>query len=881
MDGGKMGGKNYVRILNISKTRLIRSIYMPLMFALILSVSLQSVNAAWDVPPKAENKYCGALSIGAEVSRTGFENPGSYSYVTIARDDSYWVKDGNGNPLYYEWSLWLRNDKNSNRIARVVIWNKFGDLLQQAYLCPDPILTNQDNAWVGASEGYKHIEILYEVQQPTPAPITPIPTTPIPTTPAPTTPIPTTPIPTTPQPKYVLALYVYDSKTFDRLEGAKVYVDNSLKATVNRFGSPDPNVYLLPATYSIRIFKDGCTDASFSVVIPMQDTKYVAMSCNVVQTTQNPILSSTSISPSSVLPGQSFTGYYVINNPNSASVNVGLGLSIRRSGTYGEIVDKSNDVVISAAPGTNTYSRTFTVSSSASAGSYDVAQAIWSGSPGTGTQYATSGWKSVVLTVQQTPATNTAPSASRYDPSSSSVSLTTGQSKTFTVRCTDNEGNLRGVDWYLNGQYKSHGSPYPISGSSTTNSWSYTFNSAGTYTVESQCWDDANGDGKEDLYSTAAAWTVTFAQQLQQLNVELVGPSNGEAIITLPIEFKVRVTANGNPVKDANVMVYFGNGGSSSSGWITTNSEGYATYTSFYSLTTESTVSWYAEAYKSGYTSGTSQKWEFSYQKLEPSTKKIELSNGEYFKLDGWIYNDGEPYLILSKTEWFSDQNRGKIRWIVVDSRGNLVNNELNRKILLSDSRLNFLDSKSIESTKSLAKDIKDFVGSSDMARTGVDVSASIRDGSARLLGSIIAAALTGGSSTVVQAGKVVTTEVAKQAATNIAQEFVVGAEINKNRFLFLMGRSLLEDSAERLEQNARDREAYAKALANGFSPDADTILSLDTDFRGAFIEMRMGFEFMKLAFPNVELFDQLRDISSNIIEGAMVFKMGEIDKIS
>lgn len=63
-----MGGKNYTRILNLSKTRMIRSIYMPLMFALILSVSLQSVNAAWDVPPKAENKYCGAISIGAEVS---------------------------------------------------------------------------------------------------------------------------------------------------------------------------------------------------------------------------------------------------------------------------------------------------------------------------------------------------------------------------------------------------------------------------------------------------------------------------------------------------------------------------------------------------------------------------------------------------------------------------------------------------------------------------------------------------------------------------------------------------------------------------------------------------------------------------------------------
>jgi hypothetical protein len=202
-----------------------------------------------------------------------------------------------------------------------------------------------------------------------------------------------TPLIQTPQ-NYVLALYVYDSKTNERLEGAKVYVDNSLKATVNSLGRPDPNIYLLPGTYSVRITKDGCTDASFSVVIPMQDTKYVAMSCN--------------------------------------------------------------------APAT-------------------------------------------------------------------------------------------------------------------------------------------------------------------QLTVELVSPSNGATITTLPIEFKVRVTANGNPVKDANVMIYFGNGGSSSSGWITTNSEGYATYTGFSSLASGSTVSWYAEAYKSGYTSGTSLKLGFSYNPSQQPNRDFKL----------------------------------------------------------------------------------------------------------------------------------------------------------------------------------------------------------------------------------------------------------------
>lgn len=105
-------------------------------------------------------------------------------------------------------------------------------------------------------------------------------------------------------------------------------------------------------------------------------------------------LSSTSSSPSSLYPGESFTGYYTIYNPNSVYVTAGLGMSIRPSGTYGEIVDTSNDITVSVSPGSNTYSRNFRVPSSASTGSYDIAMAIWDGYPGSGSQIASSGWKS-------------------------------------------------------------------------------------------------------------------------------------------------------------------------------------------------------------------------------------------------------------------------------------------------------------------------------------------------------------------------------------------------------------------------------------------------------------------------------------------------------
>jgi len=151
-------------------------------------------------------------------------------------------------------------------------------------------------------------------------------------------------------------------------------------------------------TYFYYVVTYTQVDGSYFVTDQAVWIKYSDVNLNVP-----PKIISTSISPTTISPSQSFTGHYEINNPTSYNMNVGLGLGIRPSGTNGEIVDTPHDVVISVAPGTNTYSRTFIVPSGASGGSYDVAQAIWSGQPGSSTQYATSGWKNTILTVQKDP----------------------------------------------------------------------------------------------------------------------------------------------------------------------------------------------------------------------------------------------------------------------------------------------------------------------------------------------------------------------------------------------------------------------------------------------------------------------------------------------
>ncbi len=96
---------------------------------------------------------------------------------------------------------------------------------------------------------------------------------------------------------------------------------------------------------------------------------------------------------------------------------------------------------------------------------------------------------------------NTAPSASSYNPGSNIVSLAVGQSQTFTIKGTDPDGNLRGIEWYLNGNYQI--SPLTLSGTNGIDSWNYTFNTAGTYMVEALVFDSLNA-----YSSPSAAWNV-------------------------------------------------------------------------------------------------------------------------------------------------------------------------------------------------------------------------------------------------------------------------------------------------------------------------------------------------------------------------------------
>jgi hypothetical protein len=82
------------------------------------------------------------------------------------------------------------------------------------------------------------------------------------------------------------------------------------------------------------------------------------------------------VSPALVAPGSNIVVSYRISNSGGSSLSVGLGCSIRKSGTPTWISDEPGDLYRSVPPGVSTQTRAFTIPGDAH-GSYDVAWGIW------------------------------------------------------------------------------------------------------------------------------------------------------------------------------------------------------------------------------------------------------------------------------------------------------------------------------------------------------------------------------------------------------------------------------------------------------------------------------------------------------------------------
>jgi hypothetical protein len=125
------------------------------------------------------------------------------------------------------------------------------------------------------------------------------------------------------------------------------------------------------------------------------------------------------------------------------------------------------------------------------------------------------------------------PTASRVSPSGSSVTVTVGQNQSFTVRGTDADCDLANVEWFIGSSSEAW---HNLSGCSDTDSWSYQFNTTGTFTISAYVYDSNTNNG--------FVWWEVDVVTNQAPNAYRVSPSGSSSTICpgTTVDFTVRGT---------------------------------------------------------------------------------------------------------------------------------------------------------------------------------------------------------------------------------------------------------------------------------------------------------------------------------------------------
>lgn len=107
-------------------------------------------------------------------------------------------------------------------------------------------------------------------------------------------------------------------------------------------------------------------------------------------------------------------------------------------------------------------------------------------------------------------ADNAAPVTLREGPARE-VKTVTGSEQMFSVSVTDENDNLAGIEWYINGEYVTAES---VSGGSGEDVFEHTFDEPGTYTVEAISYDDA-----EKYDTEGVSWEVTVSDASSSVEI--------------------------------------------------------------------------------------------------------------------------------------------------------------------------------------------------------------------------------------------------------------------------------------------------------------------------------------------------------------------------
>ncbi|MGA2177903.1 MAG: Calx-beta domain-containing protein, partial [Verrucomicrobiota bacterium] len=169
-----------------------------------------------------------------------------------------------------------------------------------------------------------------------------------------------------------------------------LYVDGVLNNSWYTDPPLNANYYTTVTGYSVGSLSAGThtleiiTDSTGAISESNESDNTYTKTITVVPGTPTLVAANCYVSPATITAGGQLTVYFQIYNPNSSSISIGLGCSIRQNGTSTWLSDPANDVYKTVPSGYSTQTRYYNVPSG-SLGSYDVAWGLWqtigSGSP--------------------------------------------------------------------------------------------------------------------------------------------------------------------------------------------------------------------------------------------------------------------------------------------------------------------------------------------------------------------------------------------------------------------------------------------------------------------------------------------------------------------
>jgi hypothetical protein len=144
---------------------------------------------------------------------------------------------------------------------------------------------------------------------------------------------------------------------------------------------------------------------------------------------------------------------------------------------------------------------------------------------------------------------NQAPTITRVAPSGTNVTVAPGQSITFQVNCSDTDGNLRQVEWYVNGVFDQS---TPVSGSTNSASWSRSF-SVGSSNIRAAVVDMLNLTNTLDWNVSVGNLAPSLTLRREGANVVVSWPTNDPGFEL--VSGNSPTAKNWNPVSTTPVIV--------------------------------------------------------------------------------------------------------------------------------------------------------------------------------------------------------------------------------------------------------------------------------------------------------------------------------------